>query len=98
MSWEETSRHRYPCPCGKGEYEEVNLENDWFQHETRREMLCPECKQTYAYDGTPIGGHKWNEHVRGWVRKSVLEAEARRRERVIVEVRTVPCATWHRQL
>jgi hypothetical protein len=57
MSWEVDYKHRYPCPCGKGEIEEVSSSNDWGKSETKYDMLCPDCKERYVYDPSRIGGH-----------------------------------------
>ena len=69
MSWEEDYRRKYPCPCGKGEREEIGRSNDWGQSETRHEMLCSMCQEKYIYDGTFIGGHPGDFTERGWVLK-----------------------------
>ncbi len=75
MSWEESGKRKMPCPCGKGEVEETNLSNDWGQSETRRVMLCEECRERYDYDPRLINDHPGREVERGWVLKSTLEAE-----------------------
>jgi hypothetical protein len=56
MSWEELSRSRHPCPCGKGEYEEIHLMDDWNRSETHQNMLCNECAPRYTYSSELIGG------------------------------------------
>lgn len=94
MSWEEMSRRRYPCPCGRGEYEEMSLSDDWGRSETRREMFCMECKQNYVYDTTVIHGHPGDEIERGWVLKSVLEAEAKHRKDVEEKAKTLYLYVW----
>jgi hypothetical protein len=66
LSWEETGRRRYPCPCGKGEYEEVDYMDDWNRTDEKHEMVCPDCKERYVYDNTIIGGHPHDHRVRGW--------------------------------
>jgi len=52
MSYDEVYRNRYPCPCGKGEWEEVGYSNDWNQTRTDRVMLCPECIPRFAWKDT----------------------------------------------
>ena len=47
MSWEESFRREYPCPCGKGRYEYVSYSDDWGRGEIKYEMLCPECERRY---------------------------------------------------
>jgi hypothetical protein len=97
MSWDEIYRGRKPCPCGKGEYEEVHRENDWFQYETRRDMLCPECKERYSYSEEIIGGHPGDEIERGWVLKNVLEAEHSYREQVMARTRELCFMQWQQR-
>jgi hypothetical protein len=94
MSWEEVSRRRYPCPCGKGEYEEIDSENDWFQHQTSREMLCSDCKEQYAYDSRAVAGHPGDEIERGWVLRCVLEAEDIYQKSVMALVRERYYKQW----
>lgn len=81
MSWEEwTTRHT--CPCGKGEYEVLHRENDWFQHDEYYKMLCSECNQLYKY----VSGGLWHKGIegdRGWTLKSVIEDEERMRQEEI---------------
>ncbi len=79
MSWEEIGKRRVPCPCGKGEVEETDFLDDWNRSETRREILCKDCKERYIYDPSVIHYHPGNEVERGWVLKSTLEAERRAR-------------------
>ena len=74
MSWDKWTR-RYPCLCGKGEYEVLYRENDWFQHEEYYKMLCHECKKKYDYIQGGEWGKKGTESDRGWVLKSVIEEE-----------------------
>src|SRR4051794_13525515 len=57
MGWDLDSAHRHPCPCGRGEYEESYWSDDWGRGETRYEMLCPDCKQRYAYVRQSVGGY-----------------------------------------
>lgn len=73
MSWEEDFRRRYPCPCGKGEYEEIHYSDDWGRTEVRREMLCPHCKNKYYWDSTIVHGHPGDFVERGWVLKTDKE-------------------------
>ena len=77
MSSEEGRKRRSPCPCGKGEVEETDFSDDWNRSETRREILCEDCRERYVYDSSVIHGHPGNEVERGWVLKSTLEAERR---------------------
>ncbi len=49
MSWEIDSKKRYPCPCGKGEYEAIIKSDDWNRIEIDATMLCPECKNKYVW-------------------------------------------------
>jgi hypothetical protein len=80
VNWDGESRH--PCPCGKGE--SVHRWQDYSSYPgTKYEehvMLCPDCKDRYAYDGAPSGGHPGNFGYRGWVLKSVLEEERARQD------------------
>lgn len=94
MSWEEIFRKRYPCPCGKGEYEEIDSEDDWFQHQTSHKMLCPDCKERYAYDSHVVAGHPGDEFERGWVLKNVLEAEETYQKRIMALVREHYYEKW----
>lgn len=94
MSWEEDFRRKYPCPCGKGEYEEVHYSDDWGRSETRYKMLCPKCKEKYVYDHTVIYGHPGNEVERGWVLKSVIEAEQEHRENVREKAKMLYFKFW----
>jgi hypothetical protein len=52
MSYEETYRRRYACPCGKGEWEEVGYSNDWNQTRTDRTMLCSTCAPRFVWKDT----------------------------------------------
>jgi hypothetical protein len=78
MSWEEMSRRSYPCPCGKGTYEEIFYSDDWNRSETRRRMLCPDCEGHYTYVESDYASqfqHKYFARARGWVRNNVLKEE-----------------------
>lgn len=94
MSWEEYSRNREPCPCGKGEFEVIHRSDDWGRHETRYEMLCPDCKKKYIYDNTLIYAHPGKEIERGWTLKSVIEAEQRHRAGLEEKVRLAYLKIW----
>lgn len=94
MSWEEMGKHRYPCPCGKGEYEEISISDDWGGQRENHVMLCPECKEKYVYDLTVVHGHLGDEIRRGWVLKSVLEEERRYRENVEKKARELYFTKW----
>lgn len=97
MSWEEIFRKKYPCPCRKGEYEEVHYSDDWGRSETRYTMLCLECKDKYIYDHTVIHGHPGNEIERGWVLKSVLEAEHKHRKNVEAKAKILYLKLWKKK-
>ncbi len=97
MSWEEDFRRRYPCPCGEGEYEEITNSDDWGRSETHYEILCPKCKEKYVYDHTVIGGHPGDEIIRGWVLKSVLEAEQKHRKNVEDTAKTLYFEIWEKK-
>lgn len=97
MSWEENYRCRRPCPCGKGEYEEVHRSDDWGQHETSREMLCPRCKKLYAWDGTVVHGHPGDYIERGWVLKSTLKAERERRTDTVKKAKDLYYGRWRQR-
>lgn len=94
MSWEEDYRVRFPCPCGKGEYEEFHYSNDWGSHRTVREMLCPNCKGNYAYDETVVLYQKDGNEERGWVLKSQLEAEFKHRKDVEKRAKSLYFKLW----
>ena len=94
MSWEEDFRRRYPCPCGKGECEEIHCSDDWGRSEASYKILCPICKEKYVYDNTMIGGHRWNERKRGWVLKSVLEAEQKHKKNVEEKAKKLYFEFW----
>lgn len=47
MSWEETSRRHYACPCGKGTYAIVIISDDWNRSEESWEMDCLDCKTNF---------------------------------------------------
>lgn len=89
MSWEEDFRRRYPCPCGKGEYVEIHRSDDWFRYETHYEMLCPKCKELYVYSTENIrkGCKPGHEIDRGWVLKSVLQAEQKIEKEITEKLR-----------
>jgi hypothetical protein len=81
MSWEEISRQSYPCPCGESTYEEVSYSDDWNRSETRRSMLCPDCKEHYTYVHSEYAEqyqHKYFARASGWVHNDVLRACLRR--------------------
>lgn len=82
MSWEESSRTRRPCPCGKGEIETVLYSDDWGRFRDERRILCSACAGTYVYSERLIGGHPGDEHRVGWVRREVLDATERYERRV----------------
>ena len=69
MGWEEDYRRKCPCPCGKGEREEIKRSNDWGQSETIHNMLCPICEEKYIYDEGIAGGHPGDFIEHGWVLK-----------------------------
>jgi hypothetical protein len=64
-------RRRHPCPCGKGEWEEVGLSNDWGQTRTNRTMLCPACAPKYVWKDTtsPYERSRMKGEIRYWVPK-----------------------------
>ncbi len=97
MSWEESYHARRPCPCGKGEVEEVGRQNDWMQSETTREMLCLDCRERYVYSGEVIGGHPGNEIERGLILRTVLDAERSYKEDVMAVVRENCLPTWRKR-
>lgn len=78
MSWEESGKRRLPCPCGKGEIEEIDFSDDWGRSKTERKILCDDCRERYVYDSSVIHGHPGNEVERGWVLKSTLESKRRK--------------------
>lgn len=82
MSWEEGCRRRYPCPCGGGEFEEIDYSDDWGRSRTEHEMLCPKCKELYSYSEANIRPNCKPHHEidSGWVLKSVLQAERKEQE------------------
>ncbi len=69
MSWDEIGRRRYPCPCGRGEYEEISMMDDWNRTKTEHKMLCTTCKPLYVWDSTNVAPriHPMRERERGWV-------------------------------
>lgn len=97
MSWEEIFRRKYPCPCRKGEYEEIHYADDWGRSETHFTMLCLNCKDKYVYDHTIIHGHPGNEIERGWVLKSVLEAENEHRISLEVKAKSLYLKLWKKR-
>jgi len=94
MSWEEGEKRRVPCPCGKGEVEETDFSDNWNRSETRREILCEDCRERYVYDHSVIHGHPGNEVERGWVLKSTLEAERREAASSEEDLRARYYAAW----
>lgn len=78
MSYEKrTTKHR--CPCGKGEYEVAHQENNWGQRDECHKMLCIECNQLYKY----VHGGEWYKGIegdRGWILKSVIEDEKKKKQ------------------
>ena len=94
MSWEERRRRRLPCPCGKGEVEETDFSDDWNRFETRREVLCQDCRERYVYDSSVIHGNPGDEVERGWVLKSTLEAERREAASREKDLRARYYAAW----
>lgn len=52
MSWEEDSRRKHPCPCGKGTWDEVNRSDDWNRSESYAEIKCDACKLTHRIEET----------------------------------------------
>jgi len=75
MSWEESHRIKEPCPCGKGEVEEIIYSDDWGRFETVHVMLCPACKEKYVYDDTVMYGHPGNEVEKGWTLKNKIKKD-----------------------
>lgn len=98
MSYEESYRHRRPCPCGDGEYEEVGFSGDWGSTYTERSMLCVRCAPDYVWSHTSLGGHKWNEAERGWVRRAVVDAEERYPREVTERLRKELGERWRQAL
>lgn len=66
MGWEIDWIKKYPCPCGKGEYEEISKSNDWGNSESEYNMLCVECRAKYYYSHEIIHGHPGNFVEKGW--------------------------------
>ena len=97
MSWEEDYRRRFPCPCGKGEYEKVHYSNDWGSSRIERVMLCPNCKREYIYDETIVLYQKDGNEERGWVLKTVLEAEDKYRKDVEERAKSLYLKLWQQK-
>ena len=99
MASEIVSRTTNPCPCGKGEREEIHCSDDWNRNWTDHVMLCDICRDEYVYDRTNIypyssdGGKE-----RGWVLKIVLEAEKKQRETVLANARELYYDIWKNKL
>ena len=94
LSWEEDFLRKYPCPCGKGEYEYISYSNDWGSTRTEHTMLCSECREKYVYSSTVVYGHPGNEVERGWVLKSTIEAEEKRIKELMVKVHELYFELW----
>jgi hypothetical protein len=94
LSWEEDFTKEYPCPCGKGGYEYTSYSDDWGRSKTEYNMLCPECREKYTYSSKVIYGHPGNEVERGWVLKSVLEAEGKREIETFNKVKVLYYDLW----
>jgi|HubBroStandDraft_1064217.scaffolds.fasta_scaffold142720_2 hypothetical protein len=72
MSYDEDFRRKHPCPCGKGEWEEVGLSNDWGQSRTSRTILWEACVNKYVWQDTTSDyerGRRKGESGR-WITKS----------------------------
>ncbi|MCC6970125.1 MAG: hypothetical protein IT434_07870 [Phycisphaerales bacterium] len=52
MSWEEDSRRKHPCACGKGTWDEVTRSDDWNRSESYAEINCEVCKRTHRIEAT----------------------------------------------
>jgi hypothetical protein len=83
MSWERDFTKKYPCPCGKGEYEVSSYSDDWMRSRYEYSMLCPECKEKYTYSHAIINAHPGREVERGWVLKSDLIYEENKRNEIL---------------
>lgn len=55
MSWDESSRTKTPCPCGKGTWDEVTRSDDWGRSESYAEINCAQCSRTHRVEA--VGGH-----------------------------------------
>jgi hypothetical protein len=95
VSWEEMGRTRRPCPCGKGEYEEVHMSNDWGSSKTEVRMLCSECKESYRYMAT--GYHK-ADVVYEWVPNAKLEAASKERTERVQRAKSDCLQIWRDRL
>jgi hypothetical protein len=69
MSWETLTVNKYPCPCGKGEYEVELRSDDWNRFESNYTMLCKNCKELYYYSHKVVHGHPGDFIEEGWVLK-----------------------------
>ena len=43
------STRKYPCPCEKGEHEEITKSDDWGNNRDDAVMLCPDCEGKYIW-------------------------------------------------
>jgi len=50
MSWEESSRRKHSCACGKGTWDEVTRSDDWNRSESYVEINCEACKRTHRIE------------------------------------------------
>jgi hypothetical protein len=91
VSWEEMSRTRHPCQCGKGEVEEVHLSDDWGRTETTVSMLCPECRTKYRY---VVTGHHKADPVYEWVPVERLDQARKEREERVARARSDCLEAW----
>lgn len=71
MSWEEMFRRKAPCPCGKGEVEEIGFSDDWSRMRVDRRLICRSCAARFVYSDEIIGGRPGKEVVRGWVERDL---------------------------
>jgi hypothetical protein len=95
MSWEEMGRNRRPCPCGKGEYEVVDFNDDWNQWREEVTMLCPSCLGKYRY--VAVGHHK-ADIVEEWVSVERLQQAANENQERIRRVKSDCLSIWRAKL
>jgi hypothetical protein len=91
MSWEETGRSRYPCPCGAGEYEVVSRSDDWGHSDQEVSMLCPQCRTKYRY---VVTGYHGADSIEEWVSAERLAAAKQEREQRIARTRADCLSIW----
>ena len=74
MSWEDTAKYIYQCPCGSSTFTVRHRSNDWGNYHEVWEMQCPTCRSAYVLHED----YRWPKGIKeyrfGWVSSTLWQS------------------------